>query len=153
MVDRSNLSTNSIFNILKEVAGISPFGVPFEVVSASNVEVKPEKNKTTVLFGLPGVDPEDLDVEVDNHTVSVSVAKPERTETETPVEGETADADKSEDKAKDEPKSWYEGFKQSIPLPKDVSPEDVTAELKNGLLTVVLPVSENKRARKVNVSR
>lgn len=110
-----------------------------EVFNTPRLDVDKSKDKTLIRIGLPGVSPEDLNVEVDNHTISVSVVKEETTE--------------SEDGESSQKRAWFAGWKQTFPLSKDVDTENVTAELKDGLLTLVLPVSEEKKSRKIEVKR
>lgn len=98
--------------------------------SAPRTEIKQENDKTVIYIGLPGVQAEDLDIEVDQDRVSISV---------------------KEENAEDN-LSWFAGHKQKFPLPKGVDTAQVTADLKDGLLTVVLPVSKDKQSRKVNVA-
>lgn len=135
-MDRLSSPINDLLFGLREFAN-KPGVV--EVFNTPRLDVDKGKDKTLIRIGLPGVSPEDLNVEVDNHTISVSVVKEETTE--------------SEDGESSQKRAWFAGWKQTFPLSKDVDTENVTAELKDGLLTLVLPVSEEKKSRKIEVKR
>lgn len=109
-----------------------------EILNAPSIDIDRQKDKTTIRIGLPGVSSDELDVEVDNYIVTVSVEK-------------RATEEENEDERTYAKREWFAGYKQSFSLSKDVDPANVTAELKDGLLTIVLPVSENKKSRKVEV--
>lgn len=123
-MERRLLPLNDLVLGLRTLA--SNAGATFDVPS---VGIDKTKDKTTIHLGLPGVSPEEVNVEVDNYTVTISVEKNE--------EAEGA--------------KWFSGFKQAFSVPKDVDTAKVTAELKDGLLTLVLPVSEEKQSRKIEV--
>ncbi|MFH2104740.1 MAG: Hsp20/alpha crystallin family protein [Parcubacteria group bacterium] len=86
---------------------------------------------------IAGVSPEDISVTVDNDMVTV---KGER---------------KSEQEVKKDnyyyQECYWGSFSRSVILPVDVESDKIEAELKNGILTVVLPKAKKERTTKVEV--
>ena len=90
---------------------------------------------------VPGLNRDDLNIEVTENSVEIS--------------GET----KSEEKEEDQSKGYirrerrYSSFYRSIPLPENVLTDKVDAELKDGVLTVKLPKAAppEKKTKKVKV--
>ena len=67
------------------------------------------------------------------------------------MKGETK-TEKKEDKGEVHTSEFQSGsLFRSIHFPKKVDPNKVKAEIKNGLLTVVAPIAEEARSRKVNI--
>lgn len=87
----------------------------------------------------PGLDPENLTVNVHNGVLTVS----------------------GEKKALNEdvkPESWHRNergvgrFARSIELPSDVDPDKVSADYRNGLLSITLPRAEAAKPRQITVN-
>jgi HSP20 family protein len=87
---------------------------------------------------LPGVKPEDVEVQVHGDTVT--------------IKGEAREV------AEEEEKDWlrrerrYGVFARSFTLPTDIDAEKATAEFENGLLKLRLPKSEAARPKTIKVS-
>ncbi|ACK73176.1 heat shock protein Hsp20 [Gloeothece citriformis PCC 7424] len=88
---------------------------------------------------IPGMDAKDLDIQVMKDTVSISGERKEETKTEN--NGVT----RSEFR--------YGKFERVIPLPKKIQNTNVTADYKDGILTLTLPKDEEEQNRvfKVNL--
>lgn len=86
---------------------------------------------------MPGVDPDkDLDVTIEGDLVTI---RGERRE---------------EQKDKNHHEIHYGSFARSVPLPRGVQPEQVTARYADGVLEVRIPVgTEEKEIRRVEVAR
>ncbi|MHC4549803.1 MAG: Hsp20/alpha crystallin family protein [Planctomycetota bacterium] len=86
---------------------------------------------------LPGVDPEGVDISIVDDRLELRGLKT--------VE------------KKEEQEGWYRlerrqgSFSRTVPLPGHVDTKHVTAEAKNGVLTITLPKREEAKARKVPV--
>lgn len=87
---------------------------------------------------LPGVKPEDVEIQVHGDTVT--------------IKGEV------KEEAGENGKSWlrrerrYGVFARSFTLPTDVDPDKATADFENGLLSLTLPKSEAARPKTIKVS-
>jgi HSP20 family protein len=108
-----------------------------ELVWKPAIELKEKEDQFEVQVAVAGIDAKDVKVEV--------------TEEDLLVRGETR-REKKEEKGKVHTTEFQTGsLFRSIHFPKKVDPNKIKAELKNGLLTVVAPVSEEAKARKVAI--
>ncbi len=105
----------------------APFGwmQPRDVVRMPDVDVIDKGNEFVVEADLPGVDKNDVDINVTDDTIEISAEKrQEKTgENEGYVERERT----------------YRGYYRTIPLPDEVNPDKADAEMKNGMLKITLP--------------
>jgi len=89
---------------------------------------------------VPGMESKDLDVQV--------------TESSVFIKGERKTESKTEEKGVVRSELHYGKFERRIPLPTHVQTDKVTAECKNGMLSLTLPKveSEQRKAVKLNIS-
>ncbi|MFP4118130.1 MAG: Hsp20/alpha crystallin family protein [Candidatus Woesearchaeota archaeon] len=89
------------------------------------------ENEVVATFEMPGVDKDDIDMNVDDDSLEIKVEK----------------KDENEDKSDDgySYTSSYAGFYRRIPLPGDVDPEQTKATYNNGVLEVRVPKKEEKK--------
>ncbi len=101
------------------------------------IDMYQTKDNVIIKSTIAGVRPEDIDVTIANDMVTI---KGER----------KRDFDaSSEDYFYQE--CYWGSFSRSVVLPVDVDIENVSADLKDGILTVVLPKAAKSKARKVKV--
>lgn len=86
---------------------------------------------------LPGLNPEDVNIEVSAESVSISGER--RTET------------RSEDRGVTRSEFHYGKFQRAIPLPGRINNQDVKADYQHGVLTVTLPKAEEEKHKVVKV--
>ena len=86
---------------------------------------------------LAGIDPDDIVVNIENGVLSIwgERQQEEREENDRVVRAERA----------------YGSFFRSIPLPDGADEEHITAEFKNGVLELRIPVSQRERGRRIAV--
>ena len=105
---------------------------------APPVDVFEDAEGVTVTADLPGLDPKDVDVKVEDGTLSITgerkLEKEDRRDSYHRVERS------------------YGTFVRSFSLPPTVDVEKIKAEHKNGVLRVFLPRREETKPRKVKVS-
>ncbi len=89
---------------------------------------------------LPGVDPNDIEVDVDDNVLSIK-GRRERTY----KVGDGARFQRVERE--------YGEFQRSIALPQDIDTERISAQCGNGVLEVHLPKSEQKQPRRIEVQQ
>lgn len=97
-----------------------------------------ENDKEYLLeFDVPGIDKKDIDIEVQNGMITVS--------------GER-NYEKKDDK-KHRIESYYGSFSRSFTLPENVNESDIKAEQKNGVLSLHLKKSQEKKllSKKVEI--
>ena len=105
------------------------------------VDVYEKDSRFFIRAAVPGVSPEELDVQIENHILTI------RGETKQEWE------DQSEDTRVYRREYRYGTFSRSIRLPENLNFEQVDAEFRNGFVTISLPrVEEPKpKALKINV--
>lgn len=101
------------------------------------VDIYEDGEGLTLTAELPGVDPKDVEVKVENQVLTLS------------GERKLERADKKENYHRVE--SWSGTFTRSFSLPPTVDFEKITAEHKNGLLRVFLPRREETKPRSIKV--
>ena len=115
-----------------------PFGEtePFGWTPAVNVvETDAEM---TLTAELPGVAPEDVEIELENNVLSIHGEK--KVEREEKEEGKVRIYERA-----------YGEFTRSFTLPATVNPEKIAAEFENGVLTVHMPKTAEARGRRIKV--
>lgn len=102
------------------------------------VDVLEGKDRLTVKADLPGFRREDLEVSVHDNNLVISGQR------------------RSEDEQKDgefyRSERFYGKFHRSISLPYSVDTGKIEAKYRDGILTVVLPKSEQARAKQIQVA-
>jgi len=102
------------------------------------IEVKTTDTAVIIRSELPGIEAKDLDVQVSREAVSIS--------------GEYKSETKTEEEHLFRSEFRYGNFRRVIPLPSPVQNDQVTAEFKDGILTLTLPKVETDRPKVVKVN-
>lgn len=101
------------------------------------VDVRVEENNYVISAFLPGINPEDLDIQVVNDTITIKgEIKLDRNEGEHYLIAERPSG----------------RFCRVIELPDELDSDKAEADLKNGVLTLNVPKSEMARPRKIKIS-
>lgn len=117
------------FSMMRGSAGV--MGFPKVDISETEDEVK-------VVADIPGMDPEKVEVEVsDDGIVTLS--------------GKTEHESEEKDKRYHRIERSYGEFRREFMLPTKVQANKVTAKAKNGVLTLIMPKSEEERKKKVRI--
>ena len=102
-----------------------------------NIDLYQTKDNVIIKSTIAGVKPDDLDITIANDMVTI---KGER---------------KKEEKISAEDYFYQEcywgAFSRSVILPVDIDSENVEAELKDGILTVILPKAAKAKTKKIKV--
>jgi HSP20 family protein len=101
------------------------------------IDMYQTKDNVIIKSTIAGVRPEDIDVTIANDMVTI------RGERKRDFEASSEDYFYQE--------CYWGSFSRSVVLPVDVDIENVSADLKDGILTVVLPKAAKARAKKVKV--
>lgn len=113
---------------------------PAEVMRVPSMDVLDRGNEILVRAEMPGIDKNNIKIEAMPEALMIRA--------EVKKEGE----EKNENFIRKERRMGY--FQRIIPLPAEIKPEEVKASYKDGVLEIVLPKSEQAKARqpvKVNV--
>jgi HSP20 family protein len=108
-----------------------------ELIWRPPIELREKDSQFEIKIAVAGIDPKDLKVEVTSEALL--------------VKGETK-TEKKEEKGEVHTSEFQSGsLFRSISFPKQVDANKVKAEIKNGLLTIVAPIAEEAKARKVDI--
>lgn len=113
------------------------WNVDCPIVPAAELQETPEDLRLTL--ELPGINAQELDIQVTAEAVSIS--------------GERKPEAKTDEQGMTRSEFRYGQFRRVVPLPKRVDNTEVKAEYKDGLLLLILPkaASEKNKVVKVNV--
>jgi HSP20 family protein len=106
-------------------------------ITAPSVDVYEEKDDIVVKAELPGMDKNDIEVNVsDSHLV---------------LKGEKKKEEKIEEKDYYRCERSYGAFVRAVDLPTDVQTEKIKASFKNGILEVRLPKTEQAKSKQIKI--
>ncbi len=126
-----------------ENAFMYPRGSSIDVVRQPLVDLVDNGKEYLVKAELPGIDKNDLNIEVSENRIEISAeSREEKKEEKTEEKGGYIRRERR-----------YASFYRSIPLPEDVLPDKADAELREGVLTVTLPKTSapEKKPKKLPV--
>jgi HSP20 family protein len=101
------------------------------------VDIYETENELVVKADLPDVDQKDIDVRVENQTLTIA--------------GERKFEKQDNAKGYHRIERSYGNFLRSFALPDTFDTEHITAQFKNGVLSVTLPKKETAKPRQVKV--
>jgi len=102
------------------------------------LDVSENEDSYIVRASIPGIDPEDLDITINNNVLT--------------IKGETSEEEEEEDERYHVRERRFGVFVRSIVLPSSVDRENVEATYEDGVLTLRLPKSEESRPRRISVN-
>lgn len=102
-----------------------------------SIDVSETKSDLVIKAELPGMDPKDIDISMNNGFLTIKGEK------------------KHEREEKDENyhlvERSYGSFTRSVRLPREVQSDKITASFKNGVLRVTLPKSEEAKKKEIKI--
>lgn len=121
--------------LFDEVAGRHPFGALFSGVYPS-LNLSEDGANLYVRAELPGIKPEDLEISIERNTLD--------------IRGERK-AESVEGASYHRRERQTGRFHKAVTLPYEIDPERTVSELKNGVLTIVLPKAEAAKPKKIGI--
>ncbi|MEK7464590.1 MAG: Hsp20/alpha crystallin family protein [Patescibacteria group bacterium] len=115
----------------------APFDTEEESEGQLTVDVWETKDEIIVQSTVAGVTQEDLEINITNESVT--------------IRGKREKNEKVEDKDYLYQECFWGKFSRSIMLSEEVDPENSTASLKNGVLTIRMPRLNRKKAKRLKV--
>lgn len=100
-------------------------------------DITEDDKEIKVAIDIPGIDPEKVDIEVEDDNLYVNGK----------IEREEEDSKKRYYKYE----RSYGEFNRCFSLPSKIDPEKVSANAKNGVLTIILPKTKEENRKKVKV--
>lgn len=105
----------------------------------TRLDVSENANSFEIQMDLPGVKPDDVEISFENNLLTIRGERRDERE-----EG-------GKDKQFHRVERRFGGFSRSVMLPSTVNDTEAAAEFKDGVLRVVLPKSEQAKARKISI--
>jgi HSP20 family protein len=102
-----------------------------------NIDMYQTKDNVIIKSTIAGVRPEDIDITVANDMVTIKGSRR-----------------KEEDIAQDDyfyQECYWGNFSRSVIIPVDIDSEEIEADLKDGILTVIIPKAAKAKTKKVKV--
>jgi HSP20 family protein len=112
------------------------FGTDMDV-TAPAVDLFEEKDDIVVKAELPGMEKDNIEVNLTDHTLT--------------IKGEKKKEEETKEKNYYRSERSYGSFVKTLELPKEVHADKVKASFKNGILEVRLPKTEEAKAKEVKV--
>lgn len=114
------------------------FASPYTKGFAPALDVYQDKDNVIVEAPLAGVDPEKVNISIENDVLSISGQAEKKTEVD------------EKDYYRKEVK--YGSFYRSVALPVAVQSDKANAEYENGILKITIPKSEEAKPKKIKVA-
>ena len=105
---------------------------------APAVDIKEEEKGYLLVADIPGVDPEDIEIHMENGILT--------------IKGERENEKKTEREGYKRIEREHGVFYRRFTMPEGVNADGIEATNKNGVLTVRIPKQEAKQARKITVN-
>jgi HSP20 family protein len=105
---------------------------------APAVDIKEDEKSFTLLADIPGVDPKDIEVTMDNNVLT--------------VKGERQSEKKTEDENYKRVERQYGAFYRRFTLPDTADAENIEAHSEHGVLKVTIPKKEVAQSRRISVN-
>jgi HSP20 family protein len=115
------------------VGGFLPGATEVPQVWQPAVDIYEEGNQWVVKADIPGVEPDDIELQVTDDGLKIAA--------------ETVSEEQTQDMGYYRSERRYGSFRRFIPLPAEVDPEQVNARFRNGVLEVRLPKSASSTRR------
>lgn len=143
--ERKSLGLQSIFD---DLFNNESFNIPKASVGNTTpaVNIRENENGFFLDFAMPGIDKDEVIIELENDLLTVSSEK--KSETESESKTETGNFTRRE--------FHYNSFKRSFILPETIDSSKIKANHKNGVLNIEIPKKEEakpKPARKIEIGQ
>ncbi|MBN2565862.1 MAG: Hsp20/alpha crystallin family protein [Candidatus Eisenbacteria bacterium] len=102
-----------------------------------SIDVSESENEIVVKAEVPGVDPGDVEISVDSNNLIIS--------------GEKRQEEEEKDRNYYRLERSYGSFRRSFALPADVDVDKIKASSKDGVISVVIPKSGERKSKKVKI--
>jgi len=94
-----------------------------------------------VKVDLPGIDPDEVDIQIENNTLTIRGQRSEDKE------------EKDEERQYHRVERYRGSFGRSVLLPSSINEDETAAEFKDGVLKIVIPKSEEAKPKKINIRK
>ena len=133
----TEMSSSLFEEMLRPLSGWGGRMAGTDLLRTPNADVAESENEIRVMVELPGMKPEDIQLDLENNVLTISGQKKEERQ--------------------EERDTWhlserrYGKFSRSFVLPREVEPEQIAAHFEDGVLQVRIPKSERARRRRIEI--
>ena len=106
-------------------------------IGTPNIDITKTDGEYNVKADLPGMTEKDVNVKVENGYLTIEGKKEKKDETN----GENVYTERRS----------YSSFRRSLKISDDFNTEKIDAKMKNGVLSIKLPLAEEKKTRQIEV--
>jgi len=133
-IERLRTQINRLFDVdpESEVTGL------FDRSSSPRLDVVETDDAIMIACDIPGVDAKDIELDVTNNVLSIRGEKRRH---------ESGDRDVKNYRRE----TWYGSFQRTLSLPESIDPNKVTAELKNGVLSIRVAKREEHKPKRIGI--
>ena len=142
---REMVSLSDVMDRMLSRAFVRPFDA-FDAASywdgtrAMPIDVVEDKDGYTVKASVPGIKPEELDINVENNVLTIRAER----------KAEDGESRKDENNVRRQER-YYGRLERCFTLPTDVDASKAKAELEHGVLTLTLPKAETAKPKTIQV--
>ena len=112
----------------------------FTEVMKASMDVAETDQAFEVKMDLPGVNPDDVEIQLDNNTLTVRGQRSEESE------------EKDEEKQYHRMERYSGSFARSVVLPNSINEGETAAEFNDGVLKILIPKAEDSKPRKIKIT-
>lgn len=109
-----------------------------EVEFVPSVDVSETDNEIVIKASVPGVEKKDINITIAENSIT--------------IKGEVKKEKEEKEKNYYRQEISYGAFSRTIPLPVEVKTEEAKANLKDGMLEIVIPKSEKAKVKEIKVN-
>src|SRR6266568_1768722 len=176
---REALSLRRAMDQLFERSFVQPGLMPGSPSLMAPMDVCETENGYEVDVALPGVRPEDIELMVDQNTLTIHGRYSHQNEHQDQPQGQTQGQQQKQQQSQPQTGQQYGGqqtqqpgrtdrhrqghnwlsreiiagsFERSITFPRPIDPNKIQTSFQNGILTILLPISEESRPRRISLT-
>jgi HSP20 family protein len=158
---RETLSLRRAIDQLFEQSFVNPSLAPGSSAQMAPLDAYETPNGYEVDVALPGVRPEEIELTVDVNTLTIRGRYGHQEERQNQLQGQAKDEQQSQQGRTQRPRQGYNWLVREIPsglfertmtFPRSIDSNNIQTQFVNGMLTVLLPVSEASRPKRLSVT-
>jgi HSP20 family protein len=158
---RETVSLRRAMDQLFEQSFVNPSLMPGSSSQMALLNAYETPNGYEVDVALPGVRPEDIELTVDVNTLTIRGRYSQQEERQNQIQGQTQNEQQFQQGRMQRPQQGYNWFLREIPsglfertitFPRPIDSNNIQPQFVNGMLTVLLPVSEASRPKRLSVT-
>jgi len=158
---REAFSLRRAMDQLLEQSFVNPSLIPGSSSQVAPLDAYETPNGYEVDVALPGVRAEDIELTVDANTLTIRGRYGHQEERQNQIQGQAQSEQQSQQGRMQRPRQGYSwlvreipssSFERTMTFPRPIDSNNIQTQFVNGMLTVLLPVSEASRPKRLSVT-